>query len=85
MHVINDQLLQLTSAVIVAVSFEPIVAEAVVRPRTVGDAGGVGVAQLYIVLLCADVDGNADLAAAAKVDLVADDITSESVLAFTWK
>ena len=76
----------LTSAVVVPVSFEPIVAEALVRPRTVGDAGGVGVAQRLVgALFCADVDWNANLATDAKVDLIDDNILSESIFAFTWK
>ena len=74
----------LTSAVIISVSFEPVVAEALVRPRTVGDARGVGVAQRLVVALhCADVDGKANLATAAKVQLIANNILSESLFTFT--
>ena len=64
-----------------SVPFEALVAEAVVRARAGGRASGVGVAQLP--LLRADVDGDADLATGAKVDLVADDIFLEPVFALT--
>ena len=70
---------------IMPVSFEAIVAEAVVRARAGGYASGVGMAELLVAvpLLRADVDGDTDLAAGAEVHLFGDDILAEPVLTLT--
>ena len=73
----------LLTRAIMSVPFEALVAEAVVRARAGGYASGVGVTELLVLVLRADVDGDADLATSAKVHLVGDDILAEPVFAFT--
>ena len=84
--VYETKLTNLTSAVVISVSLEPVVAEALVRPRTVRDARGIGVAQRFDgTPLSADVDGNADIPTETKVLLIADNILSVSFFTFTCK
>ena len=77
--------IMLLTRAIMSVPFEALVAEAVVRARAAGYASGVGMAELFVAVLRADVDGDADLAIGAELHHVGDNIFPEPIFALTWK